>query len=486
MKILFVASEVTPFAKTGGLADVVGSLPKELKKFGHDVRIFMPFYNEVQKTGLSIRKGRKSTAVNLGGDELKGLLRQTSLEDIPVYLLENREYFFRESLYGTATGDYPDNHRRFAFFCRGVLDLVKKLDFRPDIIHCHDWQAALIPYILKYERHGDPFFSRTGVVFTIHNLAYQGLFPHDSLAEMGLGQADFSIDRLEYYGKVNLLKGGILAADIISTVSMSYCREILTPEMGCGLHGVLQTRVADLYGVLNGLDNDEWDPASDPEIMKNYSSAALSGKYVDKVALQRLLGLESGVDIPLVGMVSRLVAQKGLDLLAELLPRFAAERMQLVILGSGDEKYLRLLRQIVEGGAKNISVTLGFQKALAPKIYAGSDMFLMPSEYEPCGLGQLIALRYGSVPVVRKTGGLADTIIDPLENEKEANGFSFTDYTAEAFWDAVTRALHVYGDKTAWRKLVRRGMAADNSWQASAQRYLELYKLALGKKGDEV
>jgi starch synthase len=481
MKILFVASEVSPFAKTGGLADVVGALPKTLRHLGHDVRIFMPLYREVEESGCIIRKMAVSTTVKLGDIEITGELCQTSLGDIPVYLLENREFFAREHLYGTGEGDYPDNHQRFAFFCRGVLDLLAKMDFGPDIIHCHDWQTALIPHILKYERSDDPFFSRTGVVFTIHNLAYQGIFPKSSLAEMGLAPANFFIDRLEYYGKVNLLKGGILAADLITTVSRKYCQEIQTPEMGFGLHGVLQVRENDLYGVLNGLDYEEWNPATDPVITRNYSVTALSGKGADKAALQKKLGLAVVPSVPMFGMVSRLVAQKGLDLLTELLPRFATAKLQLVILGVGDEKYTRLLLQAAQT-SDNLSVNIGFHKELAPMVYAGSDMFLMPSEFEPCGLGQLIALRYGSVPVVRKTGGLADTIIDPLDDERGANGFTFDEYSAEAFWQAVTRALKAYGNKLEWKKLVHRGMACDYSGQASTNRYVELYYRAQRKK----
>jgi starch synthase len=483
MKILFVASEVTPLAKTGGLADVAAALPKNLKKLGHDVRIMLPFYREVEKGGYGITKGRKSVEVAIGGETKRGLLRHTSLDDIPVYLLENREYFSRDCLYGTAAGDYPDNHRRFAFFCRGVLDLLKKLDFRPDVIHCHDWQTALIPLLLRHEKGADLFFSNTGVIFTIHNLAYQGQFPRETLAEMGLDASYFSVDCLEFYGKVNLMKGGILSADLITTVSETYCREIQTAEMGCGLDGVLGVRSADLFGVLNGLDYDHWNPATDRGIVKNYTATALAGKALNKKALQQQLGLETAQDVPLVGMVSRLSAQKGFDLVAETMEKFVGSRLQLVILGTGDEKYLRLLRDKKTLAAGNISLNIGFHAELAPKIYAGSDIFLMPSHYEPCGLGQMIALRYGAVPVVRRTGGLADTVFDQRDGAKEPNGFFFADYTPEAMWEALSRALKVYGDKAVWRKLMKRGMGCDYSWDASARKYEELYRRALAKKG---
>jgi starch synthase len=356
------------------------------------------------------------------------------------------------------------------------------MDFRPDVIHCHDWQTALIPILLKYEFNRDLFFARTAVLFTIHNLAYQGLFPRESLAEMGMDPSCFTIDRLEYYGKVNLMKGGILTADLLNTVSSTYCAEMQTPEHGCGLDGVLRTRKDDLYGIINGLDYDEWNPATDSRIFKNYTSSALAGKMVNKTGLQRLLGLRQDSDVPLLGMLSRLTEQKGVDLLAELLPRFAAEKLQLAVVGTGEEKYIKLLQNFQRHGAKNVSLNIGFLPDLAPKIYAGSDMFLMPSRYEPCGLGQLIAFRYGAVPVARKTGGLADTVFDLRDGVKEPNGFTFDDYSAEAFWDAVTRALEAFRDRAGWKKIVRRGMNRDFSWQRSAEKYEALYLRGVAKK----
>jgi starch synthase len=485
MKILFVASEVTPFAKTGGLADVAGALPKTLKTLGHDVRIMMPFYTTVEKGGMAVRKGRKSASVLVDGVEKKGFLRQASLGEMPVYLIENKEYFARDELYGTPSGDYPDNAERFSFFCRCVLELLKKMDFRPDIIHCHDWQTALIPHYLKHERKNDPFFAKTGVIFTIHNLAYQGLFPSEGLETMGLSRECFTIDGLEFYGKVNLLKGGILSADLVTTVSEAYCREIQTEEMGCGLDGVLQTRKDDFFGILNGLDYDEWNPAVDKDIMKNYSHASLSGKLVDKIGLQRQMGLASAPEIPLFGMVSRMVSQKGFDLISELLPLMAKAPMQFVLLGNGEERFVKDFADIKAAGARNIAFASGFNHALAPKIYAGSDMFLMPSYFEPCGLGQLIAMRYGAVPVVRRTGGLADSVFDPLDGDKAPNGFVFEEYTPEALWEAMTRAMTAYQDRVLWKKLMRRGMSCDYSWQNSVQKYVELYRRALARKGVE-
>lgn len=479
MKILFVSSEVSPFAKTGGLADVAGSLPKALRKKGHDVRIIMPLYQCVETGGFTIKKSRKGFEAPIDGVMQKGLLRQTVLGDIPVYLVEKKEYFHRPGLYGTAAGDYPDNSQRFGFFCQGVVDLLKRLDFRPDIIHCHDWQSALIPFIIKHEHTDDPFFARTGLVYTIHNLAYQGIFEREALPSLGLNDSHFTVDRLEYYGKINLMKGGILAADVVNTVSSTYCREIQTEELGCGLHGVLQQRAHDLYGILNGIDYQDWNPSTDPFIFKNFKASALSGKAGNKKNLQKALGLQQNPAIPLLGMITRLSAQKGLDLLEKILPELLAKNLQLVLLGTGDEKYMKMLSAFQEKSYDGLSIHLDFDLALARRIYAASDMFLMPSHYEPCGLGQLIGLRYGSVPVVRKTGGLADTVFDVREGIREPNGFTFDDYTPEAFLDAINRALEVYGERKKWDKIVRSGMNSDFSWDHSADEYEALYDKAL-------
>lgn len=483
MKILMIASEVTPLAKTGGLADVIGSLPKELKRLGHDIRIIIPFYSEVEKGGFSIRKGRKSVEIVTGSTMDKGLLRQTSIGDIPVYLLEHKGYFNREFLYGTPEGDYPDNGKRFAFFCRAVIEILKKLDFRPDVLHCHDWQTALVPILLRYRFEKDPFFSRSATIFTIHNLAYQGLFPASDARGMGIDPAWLTIDRLEYYDKINLMKGGILAADAITTVSRAYSREILTSDQGCGLEGVLQSRSSALHGILNGLDYSVWDPAEDRYLVKNYSAPAVAGKLANKLTLQNELGLEQNQTVPLLAMVTRLASQKGIDLLLDIAPQLAEDNLQLVVLGAGDESYMKRLRELHDTHPRNISVTFGFNTKLAHRIYAGSDLFLMPSHYEPCGLSQMIALRYGSVPVVRMTGGLADTIADRRDGAREPNGFTFDEYSAEDFLAAIKRAVAEFrASRTEWRKLVRRGMSTDLSWHASAAQYEALYRAELELK----
>ncbi len=485
MKILFIASEVAPFAKTGGLADVTGSLPRELKRLGHDVRIVLPFYKTVAKGDFLIRKIRKSVEIPLGGSIFKGLLRHTLYDQIPVYLMENKEFFYRDHLYGGANGDYPDNPVRFAFFCRGVLELLKRMDYRPDVLHCHDWQTALVPIALKYEHADDPFFADTAAIFTIHNLAYQGLFPFEALHDMGLHTSSFSIDRLEYYGKINLMKGGILTSDLVNTVSESYCEEILGAEEGCGLEGVLRSRRDSLSGILNGIDYAEWDPATDREILRNYSVSALAGKVADKKALQKEMGLKADAEIPLVGMVSRMIAQKGFDLIEPLLADIAAGEMQLVVLGTGDAKYVTMFNEIRAAGAENIALHEGFEPSLARKIYAGSDIFLMPSHFEPCGLGQLIALRYGAVPLVRKTGGLKDTVFDGRDGLREQNGFSFDAYAPAQLWEALMAAIGAYRDRERWKRIMRNGMTCDFSWKRSALQYEELYRRGLARKGVE-
>lgn len=479
MKILHVASEVTPFAKTGGLADVAGSLPVALQRLGHDVRVISPFYRSVEVSGSGIRKGRKGVEVPLGGSAKKAWLRVGDLHGVPVYFIENREYFNREALYGTERGDYPDNPERFAFFCRAALGFCKRLDFRPDIIHCHDWQTALVPILLRHELQDDLFFQKCATVYTIHNLAYQGLFPPASLGEMGVDGSLFTVEGLEFYGSVNLMKGGILASDLVTTVSPSYCREIMTPAQGCGLDGVLRQRERDLFGIVNGIDTRRWNPEDDRDLPKTYSTAAPAGKRAVKRALRQELGLEQR-EAPLLGMISRIVSQKGFDLLIELLPRFAAADLDLVILGSGEERYLRELAAAAERSGNIRLCTGSFNDPLAHRIYAGSDLFLMPSRYEPCGLGQLIALRYGSVPIVRKSGGLGDTVTDA--SQRGGTGFVFGEFTAEALWEAITRALALYEAPEQWKKLVRRGMGTDVSWDLPAQRYEELYRTALARR----
>ena len=478
MKILLVASEVTPFAKTGGLADVAGSLPRALRQFGHDVRIILPCYQTVEER-FTLRKGRKSVEVAIGGVKYKGMLRQTSLDGVPVYFIENRELFQRAGLYGTSAGDYPDNAERFGFFCRAVLSMLRRLDFRPDILHLNDWQTGLIPVLLRNELKDDPFYAGMGSLLTIHNLGYQGLFPAEKLTALGLPSALFTPEGLEYYGKLSFLKGGIVFADMLNTVSETYCREIQTPEFGLGFDGILHQRSKDLFGILNGLDPRIWDPALDSHLAKTFTASDIKGKGSNKKALQKELGLDQEATTPLVAMVTRLDPQKGLDLVEDAWEELMRRPLQFVLLGTGENGLMQRFATLRERFPGRVSITLDFDEALSRRIYAGSDMFLMPSRYEPCGLGQLIALRYGSVPVVRQTGGLADTIIDPAENIRLANGYTFAEATPQALMGALDRALEHFADRRSWLKLVKRGMNQDFSWTRSAQAYLEHYRQIL-------
>ncbi len=476
MKILFVTSEAAPFAKTGGLADVAGSLPLTLRRLGHDIRVILPSYQSIEEKGYSVRKGRKSVEVTIDGAAQKGLLRQSSIDGLPFFFIENRNYFNREGLYGTEEGDYPDNAQRFGFFCRAVLALLRRMDFRPDVLHLNDWQTGLIPVLLKTEFRDDPFYSSMGTLMTIHNLGYQGIFPPSALSSLGLSPTLMSVEGLEYFGDISFLKGGVLYSDLLSTVSETYCREIQTPEMGFGFDGLLSRRSRNLFGILNGLDDKLWDPGLDSALVSPYGASDLRGKNTNKKMLQKELGLQTSSGIPIVSMVTRLDTQKGLGLLEEAWEELMHRDLQMVILGTGQRKHMEFFAGMQDRFPGKVSINLAFDESLARRIYAGSDLFLMPSLYEPCGLGQLIALRYGALPLVRRTGGLADTVTDPEENSQNANGFSFKKASGAALIQALDRALVQFKDRRAWLKMVRRGMNQDFSWTRSAQRYLEIYR----------
>lgn len=447
-----VASEMEPFAKTGGLADVVGALSPALAKRGVEVHAFMPGYAGVKETGPKARPA----------------------PGVTVHFIEHPEYFSRPALYGGPDGDYPDNLDRFSYFCRQVFERMRAEKIRPDLIHAHDWQAALSVVYLAHLYREDPFFANLPSVFTIHNLAYQGLFSEDQFPKLGLPWSLFSIDGLEFYDRVNLLKGGLVFARALTTVSPSYAREIQSPGAGEGLDGVLRARSGDLVGILNGIDTEAWNPASDRAIPSPFDWKRLKGKARDKEALQKEVGLPVSADAFLVGMVTRLASQKGVDLVVEALPRLNQMGVQLVILGSGDRTIEEALK--AAGASSSVRVRLVFDNALAHRIYAGSDAFLMPSRYEPCGLGQMIAMRYGTVPIVRATGGLADTVFEASTGDPKGNGFCFQPLESRAVTEAVGRALERYRNRSDWRKLQQRGMSADFSWTRSAQEYLKLYE----------
>jgi starch synthase len=402
------------------------------------------------------------------------------------YFIECDEFFDRPELYGTAEGDYSDNASRFAFFSKSILEMCRRLTFKPDIIHCNDWQTGLVPFYLRTLYRDDAFFKKTAALLTIHNLGYQGLFPASDMRVTNLGREYFTPEGVEFYGKVNFLKSGMIAADVLSTVSETYSREILLPESGFGLDGVLKKREHDLYGIINGIDYEEWDPEKDKLLPATYHIKNLSGKILCKRELLKMLFKKASKgreeQVPLIGMVTRLSEQKGLDLVLQAVPEILSFGVKLAILGKGDERFQKSFRELSEKYQDNISVTIGFDEMLAHRIYAGSDYFLMPSKYEPCGLGQLIALRYGTIPIARRTGGLADTIEDFEPLARRGTGFLFSDYTVSGMLDALKRAFCVYTDTEKMQSMIRSGMQTDFSWRRSAQRYLELYKTALRKR----
>ncbi|MCF6178763.1 MAG: glycogen synthase GlgA, partial [Geopsychrobacter sp.] len=482
MKILFITPEATPFAKTGGLADVAGSLPRALRQLGHDVRVIMPCYRSAQRNGFTLSKGRKALDVKIGGETIRANLRQTILEGVPYHFIDAPEYFDRAYLYGTPEGDYQDNARRFTFFCRAVLEYLRRADYRPDILHLHDWQTALIPALLKTERATDPFYASIATVLTLHNLGYQGIFPLDKVAKLGLPEEFTSTEHLEYFGNISLLKGGIVHADLINTVSETYCHEIQQPEQGHGFDGLLRSRSRDLYGILNGINEKNWDPALDPALNKPFNSANLNGKRSCKRALQKELGLAERHDLPLIAVVSRLDKQKGIELIEQIWPQLMQRPLQFVLLGSGDQEQMAFWKKRQQEQTDNFAIGLEFDENLSHRIYSAADCLLVPSHYEPCGLTQMIALRYGALPIVRHTGGLADTIIDLQQNAKAGNGFVFDEASPAALLAAIDRALKLYPQRTRWLSLAKKGMETDFSWTASAHRYEELYRQAIHKR----
>ncbi len=483
LKVLFVVSEAVPYAKTGGLADVAGTLPYALKELGADVRVLMPYYGQIKQKDIRVVTLAEDLEGRLGEAPLPFDLLTPAEGDTPFYFVARDEFFERSQLYGTPKGDYFDNLERFSFFCSAVLPFCKELTFKPDIIHCHDWQASLVPVYLKYRWMFEPVFAATKSLLTIHNLAYQGLFPREKFPLLGLPWMAFSINGLEYYDKINLLKGGIVFADAVNTVSRGYSQEIQTPEYGYGLEGVLKHRREVLFGIVNGVNYEDWNPETDPLIAANFSPQDLKGKAKNKTALMEAYNLDKKLaKAPILGIISRLADQKGFDLVAEVLEELMAQKVMVVILGTGEEKYHELLTAEAQKYPGQLGVKIAFDNQLAHLIEAGADMFLMPSRYEPCGLNQMYSMQYGTVPVVRATGGLVDTVT-PVDPAKGAGtGFVFTEYSAEAFLEALNKAIEAYQNKKLWKKIMQNGMAQDFSWSASARAYLKLYEqLAAGE-----
>ncbi|OPZ85567.1 MAG: Glycogen synthase [bacterium ADurb.Bin429] len=480
MKILYASAEVVPFAKTGGLADVAGALPKVLAAQGHDVRIVLPRYGSIDGEKYGLRPVTPAFRIPHGNETIEVSIEASdAIPGVTTYFLRDDYLFDRDSLYGQADDDH-----RFVAYSRAILEMLPYLGWTPDVINCNDWHTGLVPVYLKTLFANRPGYTNIATLYTIHNLAYQGQFSPHIMELAGLPRELFTWDKLEFYGGFNFMKAGLMYADALSTVSETYAEEIQTPEFGERLDGVLTYRKDNLYGILNGIDYHEWSAVTDGFIPAHFSANDLSGKAEDKAELQQEMGLPDEPDTALFGIVSRLSSQKGLDLLEEVLPPMLDELpMQVVILGTGDAHYHDMLERLAKAHPDKLAIALKFDNALAHRIYAASDFFLMPSRYEPCGLGQLISLAYGTIPVVRATGGLADTVKEFKGNGRgKGNGFVFTDYTPEALTEAIIRALKCYMDvKGCWDKVVQNAFACDFSWESSAKKYVKVYKAAMKK-----
>ena len=474
MHIAFVASECVPFSKTGGLADVVGALPRALAAAGHEISVYIPRY---RLTRISEERTVVQSITVPFDDRYRfcSILSGAGYPGVRFFFVDYPPFFDRDGLYGTAAGDFPDNAERFALFCRAVLEASKILGV-PDIFHCHDWQSALLPILLRTQYVEDPAFVNTGLVFTIHNMGYQGLFPPEILPLLMLPWDLFTIAKMEYFGNVNFLKGALAYADMVTTVSRKYAQEIQTSEFGFGLDGVLKERAQTVTGILNGVDYEEWNPETDKYIAAHYSANDLTGKQECKRDLLAAAGLNADANFPVIGIVSRFAAQKGFDLIGQIVDRLALEDVLLIVLGSGDRLYEEMFLRLARRVPGKVSVRVAYDNAFAHKIEAGADVFLMPSRYEPSGLSQLYSLKYGTVPIVRATGGLDDTIDPSDPRTKKGTGFKFQEYTGEALLRTIHQATQLYRDQDSWQKLMRNGMAKDFSWRMSAREYVRVYE----------
>lgn len=470
-RILMVASEAVPFVKTGGLGDVIGALPAALQAGGEEVAVILPRYRDVALDAA--RPVYHDLGVQLGPAHYRATIHEVARQGVRFLLVDCPPLYDRDGIYGNRIGDFPDNDVRYALLAHAALAVSRHL-FRPQILHCHDWQAGLVALYLRRQFATDPTFFSVRTLFTIHNLGYQGLFGRERLGAIGLADDVIHRDSVELHGHVSLLKAGLVESDQLSTVSPTYAREIQTPEYGFGLEDVLHARAAELTGILNGADYEEWNPATDRHVAARYSAADPRGKARCKRDLLETFGLPAASkERPLIGIVSRFASQKGFDLIAEIIAELLAEELSLVVLGSGEKQYEELFTDFAAAYPDKIGVRIAWDNGLAHKIEAGSDMFLMPSRYEPCGLNQIYSLRYGSVPIVRATGGLDDTI-------EEGTGFKFSGYTGSELLFTVRQALAAFEDKDSWQALMRRGMRKDFSWNASAAGYSALYRRMLG------
>ena len=478
MKVLYVAAEAVPFAKTGGLADVAGSLPKALKADGIDVRVIMPKYGKIPEEYRTKMKHIYDGTISVSWRNKFVGLDELEYNGVTFYFVDNEEYFNREGFYG-----YDDDAERFSFFSRAVLNLLPALDFWPDVIHANDWHTGLVSVLLKLEHAGDERYEKIRTVYTIHNLKYQGVFPKDVMGDtLGLDWKYFNNGDLEFYDAVNFMKGGLIYSDYITTVSRTYAKEIQFEYFGEKLDGLLRQRRESLFGIVNGIDYDVYNPRTDKNLAETYDINTLDRKLDNKVALQRQLGLPEGRNIPMVALVSRLVPPKGLDLIVRIMDELLQhEDMQLVVLGTGDKIYEDWFKGLAWRFPKKVSANIRFSNELAQRIYASSEIFLMPSNYEPCGIGQLIALRYGTVPVVRETGGLKDTVQPYDKYTNEGNGFVFPKYNAHELMYAVKKALAMRKNLQIWYKIVQNAMNSDYSWKESAREYKALYEKLMTK-----
>lgn len=480
MRILIATSEAIPYVKTGGLADVAGSLSKIFSQRNEKASLILPLYAGIKKKFTLCNTGRE-IKVPTGDRVFTGRIWTSEKSSCPEsYFIECDEFYDRDEIYGTSQGDYPDNAARFIFFSRAVLETCMEMNITPDILHCNDWQTALIPLYLRTIYSSDKHFRKTVSFFTVHNLGYQGIFNATEIVHTGLGWGYYTPESLEFYGRLCFLKAGLLYADKITTVSKTYAKEILVPENSFGMDGVLSKRQDDLSGIINGIDYKEWDPSKDILIPEKYSIKNPGGKRKCKEYLARDAGF-SDKNAPVLGIVSRLSYQKGLDLIFQAMEELMNMGVNIVILGKGEEYYHTLFANAAKKYKGRLFFRPGFEESLAHRIYAGSDFFLMPSRYEPCGLGQLIAMRYGTIPVARKTGGLADTVMDYNHMLSEGTGFLFSDFTPAALLNAVKRAICVFLDEKKMKKMLSDAMQADFSWEISAGQYLELYRKAVRK-----
>ncbi|WP_096152837.1 MULTISPECIES: glycogen synthase GlgA [Bacillus] len=482
MKVLFVVSECVPFAKSGGLGDVAGALPKELKKLGTDVRVILPKYGQIPTKFKENMNHIEAITLSVGWRKQYCGIEMLEFEGVTYYFIDNEYYFNRDSLYG-----HFDDGERFAYFCRAVLESLPIIDFIPDVVHCHDWHTGMVNFLLEKEFKSDIRYKRVQTAFTIHNLQFQGVFPKGILDDLlNLSDEYFTTEQLEFFGQVNFMKAALVSSSVITTVSPTYKDEIQTPYYGEMLDGVLRSRSSALIGIINGIDEDIYNPKHDEMIVSTYDAKNMERKKDNKEELQLLANLPVRVEVPIIAMVTRLTKQKGLDLVTAVMEELLKEDVQLVVLGTGEYEFEQFFGYLAHRYPDKVKVFIGFDEELAHKIYAGSDMFLMPSKFEPCGLGQLIALRYGTIPIVRETGGLNDTVQSYNEVTKDGNGFSFTNFNAHDMLFTICRAIACYQKKDVWQNIMLEAMNKDYSWAKSAFKYNQLYSSLIARSGVHV